>query len=92
MEYSKLELPVGDDQLIVLLVNSDLGYLIDPSAFAQALADDAAARRPTGWKLISVSSMPMRQAGTAGNVLFQSGGQFATQASVLAIYSRDLPR
>jgi len=31
----------------------------------------------------------MRQMGTAGNVLFQSGGQYATQVAWLAVYARD---
>lgn len=31
----------------------------------------------------------MRQMGTAGNVLFQSGGQYVTQAAVVVVYARD---
>ncbi|HEY5519748.1 MAG TPA: hypothetical protein VIK08_03745 [Candidatus Limnocylindrales bacterium] len=92
MQYDKLELSAGDDQLIVVFVNQDTSQMVDPSAFAQALADDATARRPNGWRLVSIGSVPMRQAGTAGNVLFQSGGQFETQAGLIALYVAEPPR
>jgi hypothetical protein len=29
-----------------------------------------------------------RQMGTAGNMFFQTGGQYSTQATVLAVYAR----
>jgi len=32
--------------------------------------------------------MPMRQMGTAGNIFFQSGGQFATQLTVAVVYAK----
>ena len=92
MQYDRLEIPAGDDQLIVVFVNQDTAQMVDPSAFAQALADDAKARRPNGWRLVSVSSLPMRQTGTAGNVLFQSGGQYATQEGLLAVYAAEPPK
>ena len=92
MQYDKMELAAGDDQLIVLFVNQDTAQMVDPSAFAQALADDAKARRPNGWRLVSVTSLPMRQTGTAGNVFFQSGGQYATQEGMLAVYAADPPK
>ena len=91
MQYERLELPAGDDQLIVVFVNQDSAQMLDPSGFAQALADDATARRLQGWRLVAVSSLPMRQMGTAGNVLFQSGGQYATQAGMIAVYAAELP-
>ena len=92
MQYDKVELAAGDDQLLVLFVNQDTAQMVNPSAFAQALADDAKARRPNGWRLVSVSSLPMRQTGTAGNVLFQSGGQYATQEGLLAVYAAEPPK
>ena len=92
MQYDKVELAAGDDQLLVLFVNQDTAQMVNPAAFAQALADDAKARRPKGWRLVSVSSLPMRQTGTAGNVLFQSGGQYATQEGLLAVYAAEPPK
>ena len=89
MQYQRLEQAVGDDQLLVLFVNQDTSEMVDPSAFLQALADDAVARRTKGWRLVSVSAMPLRQMGTLGNVFWQTGGQYATQAGLLAIYAVD---
>jgi hypothetical protein len=86
VQYSKVELPAGEGQLIVMFVNEDAGDSIEVGAFGNALADDAAERRKEGWRLMSVASMPLRQTGTAGNVLFQSGGQYATQAALIATY------
>ena len=92
MQYDKVELAAGDDQLLVLFVNQDTAQMVNPAALAQALADDAKARRPNGWRLVSVSSLPMRQTGTAGNVLFQSGCQYATQEGLLAVYAAEPPK
>jgi len=89
MQYQRLEQAAGDDQLLVLFVNQDTAEMVDPSAFLQALSDDAAARRREGWRLVSVSEFPLRQMGTAGNVFFQSGGQFATMVGLLAIYAAE---
>ncbi len=88
MQYSKLELPAGDGQLIVMFVNDDTGDSFEVSAFGTAVADDAAERRKDGWRLMSVASLTMRQVGTAGNVLFQTGGQYATQAALIATYQQ----
>lgn len=88
MNIYTLEFPAGDGQLVVLFVNEDVGSAVEPEALATELAADAARRRADGWRLSSVASMPMRQMGTAGNVLFQSGGQFATQAALIVVYSR----
>jgi hypothetical protein len=89
MEYSKLELPAGEGQLIVVYVNTDTGQPIDVGAIGSQLAADSAERLAAGWKLRSVATAPIRQMGTTGNVLFQSGGQYATQVAWLAVYSRD---
>jgi hypothetical protein len=88
VEIFKLERPAGQKQVIVAFVNRDEGAGIDVEAMLGHLAEDAAAREPDGWRLVSVGGLPMRQMGTAGNVLFQSGGQFATQAAIVAVYAR----
>jgi hypothetical protein len=84
-EIFKLERQAGTDQLIVAFVNRDEGSQIDVESLLTELAEDAAAREQAGWRLVSVGGLPMRQMGTAGNVLFDSGGQFATQAAVVAV-------
>ena len=87
MNYDKLELPAGDDQLIVLYMSHDTSSMIDVGTLANEVAIDAAARSKDGWRLNSLASLPMRQMGTSGNVLFQSGGQYVTKATLLAVYS-----
>jgi hypothetical protein len=74
--------------MIVTFVNRDEGAVIDVESLLSELADDAAARESAGWRLVSVGGLPMRQMGTAGQVVFDSGGQFATQAVVVAVYAR----
>ena len=89
IEIYKLEQPAGDDQLMVAFVNRDEHAQVDIQALLTEVGEDAAARRRDGWRLVSVGGLPMRQMGTAGNVLFQSGGQYATQVAVVAVYRRD---
>ncbi len=88
MEVFRLEQPAGDDQLIVLYANRDTGAAIDVGELMREVGEDAARLRVDGWRLVSVGSLPMRESGTAGNVLFQSGGGYATQLTVTAVYSR----
>ena len=83
-----LERPAGENQLIVAFVNRDEGAVIDVEAVLTFVAEDAAKREAEGWRLVSIGGMPMRQMGTAGNIMFQSGGQYATQAAVVAVYGR----
>ena len=89
IEIFKLERPAGENQLIVAFVNRDEGEALDVEATLTYVAEDAAAREKAGWRLASLGGLPMRQMGTAGNVLFQSGGQFATQVAVVAVYTRE---
>jgi hypothetical protein len=89
IEIYKLEQAAGEDQLIVAFVNRDESSQIDVQAMLAEVGRDAAERERDGLRLISVGGLPMRQTGTAGNVLFQSGGQFATQVAVVAVYARD---
>ena len=87
MKMYRLELPAGEGQLIVLYVNEDTTSQIEPGTVAGDLAADAAVRLAEGWRLLSVASMPLRQMGTAGNIMFQSGGQYVTQVPLMATYS-----
>jgi len=52
------------------------------------VAADAAALWAAGWRIVATSIAPLRQTGTAGNILFQSGGQYATQAAAIVTYAR----
>jgi len=86
----KFEQEAGADRLIVMLVNQDASEQVDAPAFLAEIGRDAAQREAYGWKVISIGSVPLRQSGTAGNVLFQSGGQYSTQVAVMVVYARDL--
>ena len=88
MQFNKLELPAGEGQLIAIFVNQDTSSLVDIGVLGNEAAADAAERRSQGWRLMSLASMSIRQMGTAGNVLFQSGGQYATQAALIATYQQ----
>jgi hypothetical protein len=84
----RLEQPAGEGQLIVLYVNEDKSAAIDPAGLINEVGRDAARLQADGWKLASLGGLPMRQMGTAGNIMFQSGGQYATQVAVVALYTR----
>lgn len=83
-----MDFPVGDSQLLVLYVTGDTGTMVDPVAVTGAIASDADARRVDGWRLASLTSLPLRQTGTTGNVFFQSGGAYATQEGLIALYTK----
>jgi hypothetical protein len=78
----------GPNQKIVVLVSDDRGYALDPDVLFEVAAADAAAEAEHGWQILSTSVMPMRQMGTAGNIFFQSGGQFATRAALAIVNGR----
>jgi hypothetical protein len=79
----------GPNQKFVVFVSDDRGYALDPDVLFEVAAADAAAEAEHGWRIASTTLMPMRQTGTAGNILFQSGGQYATQAALAVVYVRD---
>jgi hypothetical protein len=91
MQYDRIEFPAGEDQLIVVYVNQDTAESIDVTTFFNEIASEAAAKRELGWRLRSIASMPMRQMGTAGNIMFQSGGQYATQVALVVVFTADQP-
>jgi len=77
------------EELIVAFVNRDDSSQIDLEALLAEVGRDAAERERDGLRLISSGGLPMRQTGTAGNVFFQSGGQYAPQVGVVVVYARD---
>ncbi|HEY7522656.1 MAG TPA: hypothetical protein VH720_03250 [Candidatus Limnocylindrales bacterium] len=79
----------GPNQKYVVFVSDDRGYGLDPGDLFESAAADAAAEAEHGWHIGAATLMPMRQMGTAGNIFFQSGGQFMTQAALAVVYVRD---
>ena len=83
MEYS-----AGSSQKVVLYVSDDDGGPVDFDELLTAFARDASSLEAHGWRVVSTTVMPLRQTGTAGNILFQSGGQYATKAALSVVYGR----
>jgi hypothetical protein len=86
MEPTVIE--AGPSQAIVLYVSPDTGSLVEPVALWNRIADHARGLSQEGWRIVSTAVMPMRQMGTAGNILFQSGGQYVTQEAVVVVYAK----
>jgi hypothetical protein len=83
-----VERSAGTDRLIVAFINQDTSSQVDLDGLVSCAADDAARRETDGWRLISLGALPLRQMGTAGNIMFQSGGGFETQVALMALYGR----
>ncbi len=82
----RIELEAGSNQRIVVYVSRDDGDAPDPVPLWEEIARDAASVEREGWAIVSTAVMPMRQMGTAGNWLFQSGGQYVTQVAIAVTY------
>ena len=79
----------GPGRRLVTYYTEDDGSGVSLDALAQGIAADAQGRAQEGWRIASCDVLPLRQMGTAGNVLFQSGGQYATMLGAVALYVRD---
>jgi hypothetical protein len=85
----RFEFAAGDGQQVVLYVTADAGVGLEPDTLIGEVAAEAAELAGRGWRIVSMATMPLRQMGTAGNIFFQSGGQFATKAAIVVVYGRD---
>ena len=84
----RVEYAAGDGQQMVLYVSDDVGEPLQPDPLFAEVAAHAAELADRGWRIVSIATMPIRQMGTAGNILFQSGGQYATKAAIVVVYGR----
>ena len=75
--------------LIVPVYSADDGDLVDLGRFAERISQDINERARDGWRLQSQSVTALRQAGTTGGVLFDTGGQVVTQLGAILVYERD---
>lgn len=82
------EFPAGDGQTFVTYYSRDDGSEVDTEQFMTLVSRDVASRAADGWKVQSCSVFPSRQVGTAGNIMFQSGGQRATMVTAVVLYVR----
>lgn len=83
MEMQEFE--AGPDHMIVLYLPPDIGQEIDPVAIFSGIAADASARAGTGLRMLSMTTMPRRHAGTAFG---QEGSGYETSTSVAVLYER----
>jgi hypothetical protein len=81
----QLELKAGPDQLLVVYQPDDVSVELDPVSIFSQIADDAASRAGIGFRIVSVTSMPLRHAGT---YLGQEGSGFETKVAVAVVYER----
>lgn len=79
------EFEAGPDHLVVLYLPEDVSSEIDPSAIFAAIAADAAARAPTGLRMLSMTTMPLRHGGAWAGA---EGSGYQTKTSVAVLYER----
>jgi hypothetical protein len=80
-----VEYPAGPDHTIVVYEPPDLGTELDPRVLFAAIAADAEARAPSGQRILSMTSLPLRHAGT---FFGQQGSGIETKAVVAVVYER----
>jgi hypothetical protein len=84
----RMEYAAGENQKVVLYISDDTGGPVKWDELFTAFTAEAAQWEPDGWRVVATSVLPLRQTGTAGNILFQSGGQYATKAALSVVYAR----
>ena len=84
-EISKTEYPAGPDHVIVVYQPPDIGAEVDPANLMGWIAADARSRAKDGLRMLSMTSLPLRHAGTAfGN----DGSGYQTKVAVTVLYER----
>lgn len=79
------EFQVGEHQVMVVYVPRDDGPDVDPFKIHDAIARYAAVRANAGWRLATITSMPLRHTGTTLGGIFGSG--IATKVAVTIVYT-----
>src|SRR3954463_6780550 len=79
------EFEAGPDHVIVLYQPHDTSTEVDAGWIFGSIAADAAPRADSGLRMLSMTSMPLRHAGTAwGN----DGSGYQTKVAVAVLYER----
>ena len=82
---AQTEYEAGPDHVLVVYQPPDLGTEVDPANFMGWVAADARVRAAAGLRMLSMTSIPLRHAGTAfGN----DGSGFVTKVAVTVLYER----
>jgi hypothetical protein len=79
------EFEAGPDHVIVVYLPADVSTEVDPIAIFSGIAADATTRAQTGLRMLSMTTMPLRHAGTAFG---QEGSGYETSTSVAVLYER----
>lgn len=82
---SSEEFDAGPDHVIVLYRPPDTGSELDPGWIFGQIAADATARATSGLRMLSMTTMPLRHAGTAFG---QEGSGYETKSAVAVLYER----
>ena len=84
-EIAQTEYNAGPDHVIVVYQPPDIGSEIDAANLMGWVAADARRRAAEGLRTLSVSTLPLRHAGTAfGN----DGSGYVTKVAVTVLYER----
>lgn len=84
-ELARSELPVGDDQVIVVYEPPDLGVELDAAMLMTAVAADATRRARDGWRIVSLDTLNVRHSGI---YLGQQGSGFETKVAIVVVFGR----
>ena len=71
---------IAPDRLVVI-------HELAPDGYPEML-DDAVMRRGQGWRLLSIDSAVVGFTGSAGNLLFNTGGGGATEVRYTLLYEK----
>ena len=84
-DFPSQEFEAGRDHLIVVYTPLDTSAEIDPVYVFSWIAADATRRAASGLRMLSMTAMPLRHAGTAFG---QEGSGYETKTSVAVLYER----
>ena len=82
MEFQEFD--AGGGQTIVVYQVPDTHYEINAPAVFESLAADAARRAAAGHLVVSMTTLPLREGGTAFGM---QGSGFATKAAIAVVYA-----
>lgn len=84
-DFPTQEFEAGPDHLIVVYLPADTSTELDPISIFSWIAGDATQRAASGLRMLSMTAMPLRHAGTAFG---QEGSGYETKTSVAVLYER----
>lgn len=82
------EFDAGTGRKIVVYTPPDTGSEIDTGWTFQVVAEDAAARAPQGWEILSMTVVPLRHSAA---FIAREGSGFESKISVVVLYG-ETPR